>query len=70
MVIIESVDTLMKEASRVQFVWQKIGGSFQKHLGEALTYADLYNMRKIRNNWLNEWEDALGLYEKVKGAKC
>lgn len=31
------------------------GGSFIKHLAEALEYADANNTRKIRDTWQEEW---------------
>lgn len=61
------VVTVIEESIKVQQAWEKFGGSFTKGLSQALLHADIHNACKIANQWPEEWQSALELYEeKIK----
>ena len=43
----------------------RYGGSFVKHLGEALMHADPANTQKIKNTWSDCWEKYLNIARKA-----
>lgn len=54
--MITAIDTIiMEQQQRVADSMEKFGGSFIQNLGRALRHADLENLRKIYQNWTDEW---------------
>lgn len=47
------------EVFKVSHAMEKYGGSFVKHLGMALHYADHINAQKIKNTWPDYWKEYL-----------
>lgn len=44
---------------------QRYGGSFVSHLGAALAYADIHNIRRIKNAFPEYWEEYLNWNKEV-----
>ena len=57
------MNTLYGEAEQVRKVIRAYGGSFMQALGDAMDYADVHNLAKIRDTWDKEWNQYLGMAE-------
>lgn len=55
---------LYTEQSIVAENMERYGGSFAKHLGIALLYADIHNAAKIKKTWPELWEKYLNWGKK------
>lgn len=44
---------------------RRIGGSFVKALGEALSHADLFNLKKIKDTWPEYWKEFLETGQEI-----
>lgn len=45
-----------EEDHKVVEAMEKYGGSFVKALANAARHADVHNLRKIKNAWIDYWE--------------
>lgn len=61
---IKDLKTILSEKWIVQENMENHGGSFVKHLGTALVYADIPNTLKIRETFSEYWETYLN-FEKI-----
>ena len=59
------LEKLYAEARMVRNAIRAYGGSFMKALGNAMDYADRYNLAKIRDAWPKEWAQYLSMYDKM-----
>ena len=57
------MDELYREAQLVRKGIKMYGGSFMQALGNAMDYADVHNLSKIRETWNKEWNQYLGMAE-------
>ena len=58
--------TLYNEAQRVRKAIRIYGGSFMQALGNAMDYADVYNLAKIRDTWRSDWDRYLDMYDRYE----
>lgn len=54
-----TIEKLYAETAIVAKNMQQYGGSFAKHLGAALQYADIQNIIKIKFTWYDLWDKYL-----------
>jgi len=57
------MNTLYREAEQVRKAIRAYGGSFMQALGNAMDYADVHNLAKIRETWIKEWDQYLEMAE-------
>jgi hypothetical protein len=57
-------DELPNEAYRVSKIMITQGGSFVRHLGMALSHADLDNVKRIKKAFPDYWEMYLKIADK------
>jgi len=57
------MEQLYDEARQVRKAIRAYGGSFMQALGNAMDYADVHNLAKIRDTWNKEWLQYLGMAE-------
>ena len=57
------MNALYREAEQVRKAIRAYGGSFMQALGNAMDYADVHNLSKIRETWNKEWNQYLGMAE-------
>ena len=53
------MEQLYKEAQQVRKAVRVYGGSFMQAIGNAMDYADVQNLAKIRSTWNEEWQQYL-----------
>ncbi len=61
----ENLEQFYAEARKVRKAIRAYGGSFMVALGNAMDYADVHNLRKIRDTWRGDWDRYLGMAEKM-----
>ena len=63
----QGLKQLIEEGRKVRHAIKYYGGSFIQKIGEAMDYADMNNLSKIRSTWAHEWAQYLDMYEKGWG---
>lgn len=56
----------LEEASKVRKAIRYFGGDFMKQIGNAIDYADIWNLQKIKDTWFEDLNHYLELYNKGK----